>query len=75
MHKNILETLMGAIVLIVAGVFLAFAYNGSQMRVEEGYTISGKFNNASGISLGSGRAHRRHQGGRRLGPRARSQNL
>src|SRR4051812_206493 len=53
MEKNVLETLMGAVVLVVAGGFLAFAYEGSQMRVEEGYTVSGHFGNASGISLGS----------------------
>lgn len=44
---------MGAVVLLVAGVFLAFAYEGSQLRVEEGYIVTAKFNNASGISLGS----------------------
>jgi len=53
MQKNILETVMGAVVLIVALGFLAFAYEGSQMKVEAGYVISGKFGNASGISLGS----------------------
>jgi phospholipid/cholesterol/gamma-HCH transport system substrate-binding protein len=53
MQKNILETLMGAIVLIVAGAFLSFAYKGSQMKVEDGYQVSGKFANATGISLGS----------------------
>ncbi len=44
---------MGAIVLIVAAGFLLFAYEGSQLRVEAGYSVSGKFANASGISLGS----------------------
>ena len=53
MQKNILETLMGAVVLLVAGVFLVFAYQSSQMRVEDGYAVSGRFTNASGISLGS----------------------
>lgn len=53
MQKNLLETIMGAIVLVVAGGFLVFAYEGSQIRVEEGYTISGRFANASGIELGS----------------------
>ncbi len=53
MKKNLLETLMGAVVLIVALAFLAFAYEGSQVRVEAGYTITGKFGNASGISNGS----------------------
>jgi phospholipid/cholesterol/gamma-HCH transport system substrate-binding protein len=53
MEKNILETLMGAVVLIVAAAFLYFAYEGSQMRVESGYTVSARFSDASGISLGS----------------------
>jgi len=53
MQKNLLETLMGAVVLLVAGVFLAFAYEGSEVHMEQGYIVSAKFNNASGISLGS----------------------
>jgi len=53
MQKNLLETLMGAVVLLVAGVFLMLAYEGSQMHVEAGYTVTAKFSNASGISLGS----------------------
>lgn len=53
MQKNILETLMGAIVLLVAGGFLVFAYKGSQMHVESGYTVSGRFSDISGIGLGS----------------------
>jgi phospholipid/cholesterol/gamma-HCH transport system substrate-binding protein len=53
MEKNVLETLMGAVVIIVAATFLVFAYEGSQMHVEEGYKISGHFGDASGISLGS----------------------
>lgn len=51
--KNLLETLMGAIVLVVAAAFLVFAYEGSQLHVEEGYTVSAKFSNATGIALGS----------------------
>jgi phospholipid/cholesterol/gamma-HCH transport system substrate-binding protein len=54
MSRNILETLMGAVVLVVAGGFLVFAYEGSQLRVgRDGYTISAHFSNAAGISLGS----------------------
>jgi phospholipid/cholesterol/gamma-HCH transport system substrate-binding protein len=53
MQKNILETLMGAVVLLVAATFLVFAYNGSQVHVEKGYVVNGRFSNASGISLGS----------------------
>lgn len=53
MQKNIIETLMGAVVLVVAGVFFAFAYKGSGMQIESGYTVKANFTNASGIALGS----------------------
>ncbi len=53
MEKNVLETLMGGIVIIVAAAFLIFAYEGSQAHVEGGYKISADFNDASGIALGS----------------------
>lgn len=53
MKKNLLETLMGVVVLAVAGVFLVFAYEGSQLKVVEGYNLKGKFANATGISVGS----------------------
>lgn len=53
MQKNIVETLMGAVVLAVAGVFFVFAYQGSGMRIGDGYTVKANFANASGIALGS----------------------
>lgn len=53
MQKNIIETLMGAIVLLVAGAFLLFAYRGSDVRVEDGYKVKANFSDASGIALGS----------------------
>jgi phospholipid/cholesterol/gamma-HCH transport system substrate-binding protein len=53
MQKNILETIMGAVVLIVAGVFMVFAYDSADISVENGYDVKGKFANASGIALGS----------------------
>jgi len=53
MQKNIIETLMGGVVLVTAAAFLAFAYKGSDLQVEDGYIVRGNFSNASGISLGS----------------------
>ncbi len=53
MQKNILETLMGAVVLAVAGSFLFFAYKGSEVQVEDGYALRANFSNISGITLGS----------------------
>lgn len=55
MQKNIFETLIGAVVLLVAAGFLVFAYKGSEMNMQtgDGYTLSAKFANATGISIGS----------------------
>ncbi|MFO0388613.1 MAG: outer membrane lipid asymmetry maintenance protein MlaD [Alphaproteobacteria bacterium] len=53
MQKNVLETLMGAVVLAVAGGFLFFAYKGSEVQVVDGYSIHANFSNISGINLGS----------------------
>ncbi len=53
MQKNIVETLIGAVVLVVAALFLVFAYNKSDVSVKGGYKIIAKFDNASGIALGS----------------------
>lgn len=54
MQKNLLETLMGAVVLVIATVFFVFAYKGSQVNVGgDSYKISGKFSDASGIGVGS----------------------
>lgn len=53
MQKNIVETIMGAVVLIVAASFFIFAYNKSDVSMEDGYQISAKFDNASGVALGS----------------------
>lgn len=53
MQKNVIETLMGAVVLLVAGAFLMFAYEGSQVQIEDGYRIDAKFTDASGVALGS----------------------
>lgn len=53
MSRNAVETVMGAVVLLVAGGFLAFAYNSSDMRPAEGYRVSAKFQNVGGLGLGS----------------------
>lgn len=55
MQKNIIETIIGAMVLIVAVGFLTFAYKGSEMSVDRGagYTVKAKFANATGVNIGS----------------------
>lgn len=53
MANNAIETVMGAVVLAVAGGFLAFAYNNGNVKPIEGYSVSAAFANISGITPGS----------------------
>ena len=53
MANNAIETVMGAVVLAVAGGFLYFAYNNSNVKPIEGYVLSAGFSNISGIAPGS----------------------
>jgi phospholipid/cholesterol/gamma-HCH transport system substrate-binding protein len=53
MGKNMFETIMGALVLIVAAGFMAFAYEGSNLKPVEGYPVKAKFDTVAGIGLGS----------------------
>lgn len=53
MGRNLLETVMGAIVLVVAIGFLMFAYERSAIKTVDGYQIEARFSDISGIGLGS----------------------
>ncbi|WP_259782882.1 outer membrane lipid asymmetry maintenance protein MlaD [Aestuariispira ectoiniformans] len=53
MKRSIIETVLGAVVLMVAGVFLVFAYNLSDIKSVDGYSITARFNAIDGLSLGS----------------------
>ena len=53
MANNAIETVMGAVVLAVAGGFLFFAYNNSNVKPIEGYALTAAFSNISGIAPGS----------------------
>ena len=52
-NKNFIETVIGAIVLGVAGLFLVFAYNKADIEKVDGYHVQAKFDRIDGISLGS----------------------
>ncbi|HVJ55432.1 MAG TPA: outer membrane lipid asymmetry maintenance protein MlaD [Aliidongia sp.] len=52
MNRNIVETVMGAVVLIIAGVFLVFAYRSAQINTVSGYEVTATFNHAEGIHTG-----------------------
>ncbi|HEY1258977.1 MAG TPA: outer membrane lipid asymmetry maintenance protein MlaD [Stellaceae bacterium] len=52
MRGNVIEAVMGAVVLIVAALFLFFAYSTSQVRAVQGYEISAQFERVDGIRDG-----------------------
>ncbi len=51
--RNMIETVMGAVVLAVAAIFLAFAYNHSSLRTVSGYEVSARFDRVDGVSAGT----------------------
>ena len=53
MGGNLVETLIGAVVLAVAGVFLVFAYNRAEIGSVDGYELSARFQKVDGIRVGS----------------------
>ena len=53
MRGNVIETVLGAVVLVVAALFLFFAYNTSQLRTVPGYQLSAEFTRIDGIRQGS----------------------
>ncbi len=53
MTRNLLETLLGAIVLVVAIGFMTFAYRSSQINESDGYELTAKFNRVDGLERGA----------------------
>ena len=53
MGKNLVETLMGAVVLVVAGVFLSFDYSVTNVRTVNGYEVLARFERIDGLNIGA----------------------
>lgn len=53
MRHNLVETLMGAVVLVVAFAFLAFAYTNTDIRAVKGYELKARFDRVDGLTVGS----------------------
>lgn len=51
--RNLIETVMGAVVLMVAAGFTVFAYNSSNVKPVQGYSLQAKFQAVDGLSTGS----------------------
>jgi phospholipid/cholesterol/gamma-HCH transport system substrate-binding protein len=52
MSRNVIETVMGAVVLVIAALFLFFAYSTSQVHAARGYEVRAKFERVDGIREG-----------------------
>lgn len=53
MQRNVLETIMGGVVLAVAAFFLVFAYTSSDIARVGGYELYAKFDRVDGLQEGS----------------------
>ena len=53
MKRNAIETVLGAVVLVVAAMFLAFAYSTANIRSVKGYPIVADFVKVGGLTRGS----------------------
>jgi phospholipid/cholesterol/gamma-HCH transport system substrate-binding protein len=53
MGRTLLETVMGAVVLLVAAVFVFFAYNMAEVRAVRGYDVDANFYKIGGLKNGA----------------------
>ncbi|WP_142849800.1 outer membrane lipid asymmetry maintenance protein MlaD [Telmatospirillum sp. J64-1] len=53
MSRNLIETIMGGVVLLVAGYFLVFAYSHADLRAVQGYELEAHFARVGGLDVGS----------------------
>ncbi|HEU4838540.1 MAG TPA: outer membrane lipid asymmetry maintenance protein MlaD [Micavibrio sp.] len=52
MKRNMIETVLGAVVLIVAVVFLGFSYSSANVGSVNGYTLTADFSGTGGLGVG-----------------------
>jgi len=53
MKGNILEAVIGAVVLVVAAIFMYFAYISSGEKVKDGYVLTARFDDVGGLAVGA----------------------
>lgn len=52
MKRNVVETVLGAVVLVVAIVFLGFSYSAADVGDVDGYDVTADFSGIGGLGLG-----------------------
>ncbi len=53
MQRNVIETVMGGVVLLVAAGFVYIAFQSGSVGNGPGYIVTAEFDNASGLTIGS----------------------
>ena len=53
MKTNVLEVVIGAVVIVAASFFLYFAYVTSGEKIKDGYTLIARFEDVSGLTEGA----------------------
>lgn len=53
MKKRFLEASLGAVVLVMAVVFIIFAYSSANVQMTDGYPLTAEFNRIDGINRGA----------------------
>ncbi len=53
MKRNMFETILGAVVLIVAGIFMFFAYSVADLKASTGYEVTATFGKIGGLTTGN----------------------
>ena len=52
MKRNVIETVLGAVVLAVAFIFLAFSYSSTNVGGGDGYEVKARFSSIGGLGVG-----------------------
>ena len=53
MGRNAIETVLGAVVIVVAALFMVFAYSSADLQKVQGYTVSAYFPMVDGVKDGT----------------------
>ena len=53
MKRNAIETVMGGVVLVIAALFLFFAYTTSEVRAVAGYQLTARFDRVGSLTNGA----------------------
>ena len=53
MSNNIVETVIGAVVIAIAAIFLIFAYRTADIAPSSGYKLTAKFEKIDGVAVGA----------------------